>query len=102
MTDVRLLELAFPDQASRIRQLRKTHHGFETLCQDFDLLSDELVKPPAISLAAWSSQNNPVIESLDGLIEEIALHLSEVTRSKVVPKAISEVVPLLIQARAKD
>ncbi|WP_108860416.1 hypothetical protein [Ruegeria sp. Alg231-54] len=102
MTDVKLLELAFPDQVNRIRQMRKTHHGFGDLCQDFDLLSAELQKPSAISLTAWPSQNNPVTESLEGLIEEIAEHLSEVTRSKVVPKAISEVVPIFTQARTKD
>lgn len=102
MTDVNLLELVFPDHTSRIHQMRRNLSGFDVLCQDFDLLSDELKKHSANSSSACQFPTNPITESLDGLVEEIAEQLSEVVHSQVVPKAISEVVPVFIQARAKD
>ncbi|MFA3920694.1 hypothetical protein [Ruegeria hyattellae] len=102
MTDVNLLELAFPDQINRIRQMRKTHRGFETLCQDFELLSAELERPEIVNETTPAGLNGPVTESLDGLAEEIAEHLSRVAQAEIVPKTISEVVPIYTQARIKD
>jgi hypothetical protein len=102
MTDVNLLKLVFPEHASRIHQMRKTHSGFDVLCQDFDLLSDELGKHSADSSSACQFPTNPITESLDGLVEEIAEQLSVVVHSRVVPKAISEVIPVFIQLRKKD
>ncbi len=102
MTDVSLLELTFPDQINRIRHMRKTHHGFETLCQDFELLSAELERPEKVNKKTSACLIDPVTESLDGLAEEIAEHLSWVIQSEIVPKSISEVAPIFTKARTKD
>ncbi|WP_298855202.1 hypothetical protein [uncultured Ruegeria sp.] len=102
MTDVNLLELAFPDQINRIRHMRMTHRGFEVLCQDFELLSAELERPEKVNETTPACLNSPVIESLDGLAEEIAEHLSRVAQLEIVPITISEVVPIFTQARIKD
>ncbi len=99
MTDVSLLELIFPDQINRIRHMRKTHHGFETLCQDFDLLSAELERLEIANETTQACLNCPVTESLDGLAEEIAEHLSQVAQSDIIPKSISEMVPIFTQAQ---
>ncbi|CUH49202.1 hypothetical protein [Ruegeria atlantica] len=102
MTDINLLELAFPDQISRIRVMRKNHRGFEALCGDFELLSTELERARKVNEQTSPCLIDPVTESLDGLAEEIAEHLSRFTNSEIVPKAISEVVLILTQARTKD